>query len=449
MDHFISLELTGSFLSLESTGCRPDWAALSFSGPRGCDLGSSRTGDDPVTSPLLPTYARAELSFEKGEGPWLFGRDGERYLDFGAGIAVNALGHAHPRLVQALTEQAGKIWHTSNLYQIPEGERLANRLTENTFADVVFFTNSGAEANEAAIKMARKYHAAGGHPERFRVITFEGAFHGRTLATIAAGGQAKYLEGFGPKVEGFDQVPFDDLGALKAAIGPETAAIMIEPIQGEGGIRPVPNAFLRELRALCDQHDLLLIFDEIQTGVGRTGKLFAYEWTGVAPDIMAVAKGIGGGFPMGACLATAEAARGMTVGTHGTTFGGNPLAMAVGNAVLDVILEPGFLQRVEKVGLLLKQRLAELKDRHPAVIAEVRGQGLMMGLRTHVPNTDFIAAARAQKIILIGAGDNVTRLLPPLIVSDEDITEAFNRLDAACTAMEADLNGVAHRGAAE
>ncbi|WP_324617693.1 aspartate aminotransferase family protein [Microvirga pudoricolor] len=402
-----------------------------------------------MTSPLLPTYARAELSFEKGEGPWLFGRDGERYLDFGAGIAVNALGHAHPRLVQALTEQAGKIWHTSNLYQIPEGERLANRLTENTFADVVFFTNSGAEANEAAIKMARKYHAAGGHPERFRVITFEGAFHGRTLATIAAGGQAKYLEGFGPKVEGFDQVPFDDLGALKAAIGPETAAIMIEPIQGEGGIRPVPNAFLRELRALCDQHDLLLIFDEIQTGVGRTGKLFAYEWTGVAPDIMAVAKGIGGGFPMGACLATAEAARGMTVGTHGTTFGGNPLAMAVGNAVLDVILEPGFLQRVEKVGLLLKQRLAELKDRHPAVIAEVRGQGLMMGLRTHVPNTDFIAAARAQKIILIGAGDNVTRLLPPLIVSDEDITEAFNRLDAACTAMEADLNGVAHRGAAE
>jgi acetylornithine/N-succinyldiaminopimelate aminotransferase len=402
-----------------------------------------------VTSPLLPTYARAEISFERGEGPWLYGRDGERYLDFGAGIAVNALGHAHPHLVQALTEQASKIWHTSNLYQIPEGERLAKRLVENTFADVAFFSNSGAEANEAAIKMARKYHAASGHPERFRIITFEGAFHGRTLATIAAGGQAKYLEGFGPKVEGFDQVPFDDLDALKAAIGPETAALMIEPIQGEGGIRPVPNAFLRELRALCDQHGLLLIFDEIQTGVGRTGKLFAYEWTGVTPDIMAVAKGIGGGFPMGACLATREAAKGMTVGTHGTTFGGNPLAMAVGNAVLDVVLEPGFLQRVERMGLLLKQRLAELKDRHPAVIAEVRGQGLMMGLRTHVPNTDLIAAARAQKIILIAAGDNVVRLLPPLIITDEDVAEAFTRLDAACAAIEAELKAVAQRGAAE
>ncbi|RDI57369.1 aspartate aminotransferase family protein [Microvirga subterranea] len=402
-----------------------------------------------MTSPLLQTYARADLSFEKGEGPWLIGRDGERYLDFGAGIAVNALGHAHPHLVKALTEQAAKLWHTSNLYQIPEGERLAKRLVENTFADVVFFSNSGAEANEAAIKMARKYHASKGHPERFRIITFEGAFHGRTLATIAAGGQAKYLEGFGPKVEGFDQVPFDNLEALKAAIGPETAAIMIEPIQGEGGIRPVPNPFMRELRGLCDAHGLLLIFDEIQTGVGRTGKLFAYEWTGVTPDIMAVAKGIGGGFPMGACLATAEAASGMTVGSHGTTFGGNPLAMAVGNAVLDVILAPSFLERVERVGLLLKQRLAELKDRHPAVISDVRGLGLMMGLRTNVPNTDFIAAARAQKIILIAAGDNVTRLLPPLIISDEDVAEAMNRLDAACTAIETELKATAQRGAAE
>lgn len=402
-----------------------------------------------MTSPLLQTYARADLSFEKGEGPWLFGRNGERYLDFGAGIAVNALGHAHPHLVKALTEQAAKLWHTSNLYQIPEGERLAKRLVENTFADVVFFSNSGAEANEAAIKMARKYHASKGHPERFRIITFEGAFHGRTLATIAAGGQAKYLEGFGPKVEGFDQVPFDNLEALKAAIGPETAAIMIEPIQGEGGIRPVPNAFMRELRGLCDAQGLLLIFDEIQTGVGRTGKLFAYEWTGVTPDIMSVAKGIGGGFPMGACLATAEAASGMTVGSHGTTFGGNPLAMAVGNAVLDVILEPGFLERVERVGLLLKQRLAELKDRHPAVISDVRGLGLMMGLRTNVPNTDFIAAARAQKIILIAAGDNVTRLLPPLIISDEDVAEAMNCLDAACTAIETELKATAQRGAAE
>ncbi|KLK92861.1 acetylornithine aminotransferase [Microvirga vignae] len=402
-----------------------------------------------MTSPLLPVFARAELSFEKGEGPWLYGRDGQRYLDFGAGIAVNALGHAHPRLVKALTEQASKIWHTSNLYQIPEGERLARRLVENTFADVVFFTNSGAEANEAAVKMARRYHYVNGHPERFHIITFEGAFHGRTLATIAAGGQAKYLEGFGPKVEGFDQVPFNDLGALKAAIGPQTAALMIEPIQGESGVRPVDAAFMKELRALCDQHGLLLIFDEVQTGVGRTGKLFAYELTGVKPDIMSVAKGIGGGFPMGACLATAEAAKGMTVGTHGTTFGGNPLAMAVGSAVLDVVLEPGFLQEVERKGLLLKQRLAELKDRHPGIIAEVRGQGLIMGIRTIVPNTDFIAAARAQKLILVAAGDNVVRLLPPLIISDADITEAFNRLDAACAAMEAELKKTAQPGAAQ
>jgi acetylornithine/N-succinyldiaminopimelate aminotransferase len=398
---------------------------------------------------LLPTYARAELSFEKGEGPWLYGRDGQRYLDFGAGIAVNALGHAHPHLVEALTQQASKLWHTSNLFQIPEGERLAQRLVENTFADVAFFSNSGAEANEAAIKMARKYHASNGHPERFRIITFEGAFHGRTLATIAAGGQAKYLEGFGPKVEGFDQVPLNDLDALKAMIRPETAALLIEPIQGEGGIRLVDNAFLKELRALCEQHGLLLIFDEIQTGVGRTGKLFAYEWTGVTPDIMAVAKGIGGGFPMGACLATREAAKGMTLGTHGTTFGGNPLAMAVGNAVLDVVLAPGFLKEVERKGLLLKQRLAELKDRHPAIIAEVRGFGLMMGLRIIVPNTDFVAAARAQKIILIGAGDNVVRLLPPLIISDADISEAFNRLEAACAAMEAELKTQAQPGAAQ
>ncbi len=402
-----------------------------------------------MTSPLLPTYARAELSFEKGEGAWLYGRDGERYLDFGAGIAVNALGHAHPHLVQALTEQATKVWHTSNLFQIPEGERLAKRLVENTFADVVFFSNSGAEANEAAIKMARKHHAANGHPERFRIVTFEGAFHGRTLATIAAGGQAKYLEGFGPKVEGFDQVPVEDIEALKAVIGPETAALMIEPIQGEGGVRTVSNAFLRELRSLCDKHGLLLIFDEIQTGVGRTGKLFAYEWTGVTPDIMSVAKGIGGGFPMGACLATSEAARGMTVGTHGTTFGGNPLAMAVGNAVLDVILEPGFLKEVERKGLLLKQRLAELKDRHPSVIADVRGQGLMMGLRLVPPNTEFIAAARAQKLLVIGAGDNVARLLPPLIIGDAEISDAVNRIDAACLAIEAEQKSTAQLGAVQ
>ena len=402
-----------------------------------------------MSSPLLPTYARADVSFERGEGPWLLGRDGERYLDFGAGIAVNALGHAHPHLVQALTEQAAKLWHTSNLYRIPEGERLAQRLVDATFADVVFFSNSGAEANEAAIKMARKYHAANGQPERFRIITFEGAFHGRTLATIAAGGQKKYLEGFGPKVEGFDQVAFGDHDGLKAAITPETAAILIEPIQGEGGIRPVPTQCLRGLRQLCDEHGLLLMFDEIQTGVGRTGRLFAHEWAGISPDIMTIAKGIGGGFPLGACLATAEASKGMTVGTHGTTFGGNPLAMAVGNAVLDVVLAPGFLDHVRQVGLALRQRLAELKDRHPAVIAEIRGEGLMMGLRTHVANTDLIAAARGQHLILIAAGDNVVRLLPPLIITEADVAEAFSRLDAACGAIEAELKGLTQRGAAE
>jgi acetylornithine/N-succinyldiaminopimelate aminotransferase len=392
------------------------------------------------TSALLPTYARANVAFERGEGPWAITASGDRYLDFGAGIAVNALGHAHPHLIKALTEQAQKIWHTSNLYQMPEGERLARRLCDATFAERVFFTNSGAEANECAIKMARKYHAAKGHPEKYRIITFEGAFHGRTLATIAAGGQAKYIEGFGPKVDGFDQVPFGDHEALKAAIGPETAALLIEPIQGEGGIRPIPAQCLRGLRELCDAQGLLLIFDEIQTGVGRTGHLFAYEASGATPDIMAVAKGIGGGFPMGACLATAEAASGMTAGTHGTTFGGNPMAMAVGNAVLDVILAPGFIENVRNTSLLLRQRLAELKDRHPSVIAEVRGEGLMLGLKLHTPNTDFVTEARAAGLLVIGAGDNVVRLLPPLIIGAAEVGQAFERLDRAATAIEASLS---------
>jgi acetylornithine/N-succinyldiaminopimelate aminotransferase len=402
-----------------------------------------------VNSPLLPIYARTDVAFERGEGVWLTTADGDRYLDFGAGVAVNSLGHAHPHLVNALTEQAGKVWHTSNLYRIAEGERLARRLVENTFADVVFFSNSGAEALEASIKMARKYHSTNGQAERFRIVTFEGAFHGRTLATIAAGGQKKYLEGFGPKVEGFDQVPFGDDKALDAAIGPETGAILIEPLQGEGGIRTVPNERLRRLRQLCDDKGMLLIFDEVQTGVGRTGKLFAYEWSGIAPDIMAIAKGIGGGFPMGACLATGEAAAGMTVGSHGTTFGGNPLAMAVGNAVLDVVLAPGFLDHVQRMSLLLKQRLAELKDRHPAVIAEIRGEGLMLGLRVLVPNTDFVSAAFEQKLLTIAAGDNVVRLLPPLIVDDNEVAEAMNRLDAACATIEGDMRSLAQRGAAE
>ena len=399
-----------------------------------------------MTSAILPTYARADLAFEKGQGAWLVERSGERYLDFGSGIAVNSVGHAHPHLVEALTEQAGKLWHVSNLFQIPEGERLAQRLVDATFADRVFFCNSGAEANEGAIKMARRYHYAKGNPERFRILTFEGAFHGRTIATIAAGGQKKYLEGFGPKAEGFDQVPFGDHEAMRAAITPETAAILIEPVQGEGGIRAVPHQCLRGLRELCDEKGILLVFDEVQTGVGRTGKLFAHEWSGVSPDIMAVAKGIGGGFPMGAVLATEEAGSGLAAGTHGTTFGGNPLAMAVGNAVLDVVLAPGFLDRVRQIGLLAMQRLAELRDRHPDVIAEVRGQGLLLGLRTVVPNGDFVAAARAQKLLTIPAGDNVVRLMPPLIITDAELGEAVVRLDAACSAIE---DAMQSKGAAQ
>ena len=398
---------------------------------------------------LMNNYGPPSLALVRGAGATVTDEDGRSYVDLHGGIAVNVLGHAHPHLVEALTAQAQKVWHVSNLIQIPEGERLAKRLVEKTFADVVFFGNSGAEANEAAIKIARKYHAANGEPERFRIVTFEGAFHGRTLATLAAGGQQKYLEGFGPKVEGFDQVPAEDLDALKAAIGPETAALMVEPVQGEGGVRLLSPAFIRALRALCDEHGLMLIFDEIQTGVGRTGKLFAYEWSGISPDIMSVAKGIGGGFPMGACLATAEAAKGMTAGTHGSTFGGNPLAMAVGNAVLDVVLGPGFLERVERMGLLMKQRLAELKDRHPAVISEIRGTGLLLGLRTNVPNTEVVAAARAEKLLVITAGDNVVRLAPPLIVDEGDVGEAVARLDRACMAIERELQGVAARGAAE
>ena len=391
------------------------------------------------SSALLPVFARMDLAFERGEGAWLISTTGERYLDFGSGIAVNAVGHAHPHLVAALQAQSEKLWHTSNLYQIPDGERLARRLVENTFADTVFFTNSGAEALECAIKMARKYHAASGHPERYRTITFEGAFHGRTLATLAAGGQQKYLDGFGPKVEGFDQVAFADHDAIEKAITPETAAILIEPIQGEGGVRVVPTQCLRGLRELCDRHGLLLIFDEVQCGVGRSGKFFAYEKSGIVPDILASAKGIGGGFPMGACLATFEAAKGMTAGAHGSTFGGNPLAMAVGNAVLDVVLAPGFLEHVEKIALLFKQRLAELKDRHPRIIAEVRGEGLLVGLKMAVPNTEMTKALVNEHMLAVGAGDNVVRLLPPLIIDETIVADAIARIDRACSHIEADM----------
>jgi acetylornithine/N-succinyldiaminopimelate aminotransferase len=390
-----------------------------------------------TVAPVLPTYNRAKVSFERGEGVRVYTPEGEEYLDFGAGVAVTSCGHAHPHLVKALTEQAQKIWHTSNLYQMPGQEKLAKRLIDNSFAETVFFTNSGAEALECSIKMARKFQSANGHPEKFHIITFEGAFHGRTLATIAAGGQAKYIEGFGPKVEGFPQVPFDNFEAIEKAIGPETVGILIEPVQGEGGIRPVSAASLKRLRQICDDEGLLLLFDEVQCGIGRTGKLFAHEWAGVTPDIMAVAKGIGGGFPLGACLATARAAEGMTAGTHGSTFGGNPLATAVGNAVLDVVLADGFLDDVKQRSLLLKQRLARLKDEHPDVIEEVRGTGLMMGLKCKVPNTALQAAALDQHLLVIGAGDNVVRLLPPLVVTDADIADAVNRLDRACASLSA------------
>jgi acetylornithine/N-succinyldiaminopimelate aminotransferase len=392
-----------------------------------------------VTSALLPVFARADLAFERGEGVWLIEENGDRYLDFGAGIAVNSLGHAHPKLVEALQGQAAKLWHTSNLYKITDGERLAGRLVENSFADVVFFTNSGAEATEAALKMARKFQSATGHPEKWRTITFTGAFHGRTLATIAAGGNPKHLDGFGPPVDGFDQVEVGDEKALKAAICPETAAILIEPVQGEGGIRPVPASFLRLVRELCDAHGLLLIYDEVQTGIGRTGHLFGYELSGVAPDIMALAKGLGGGFPLGACLATNRAASGMTAGSHGTTFGGNPLAMAVGNAVLDVVLAPGFLDDVRKKGLLLKQKLAAVVDRHPAAVTEIRGEGLMLGMKCLVPNSEVVAALTEAHVLTVPAGDNVVRLLPPLIVSEAEIAEGIDKIDIALDALEKKL----------
>ncbi|MBI4274130.1 MAG: aspartate aminotransferase family protein [Rhizobiales bacterium] len=401
-----------------------------------------------MTSNLLPTYLRADLAFERGEGVWLIATDGTRYLDFAAGVAVNALGHAHPRLVDALYAQAQKVWHVSNLYRIPEAERLAQRLCAATYADTVFFANSGAEAMECAIKMARKFHAANGKPERYRIVTYEGAFHGRTLATIAAGGQQKYLEGFGPPVDGFDQVPFADFEATKRALGEATAAILIEPIQGEGGVRVASPQILKSLRKLCDERGLLLIFDEVQTGIGRTGELFAYQRAGVTPDIMAIAKAIGGGFPLGACLATAEASKGMTTGTHGSTFGGNPLAMAVGNAVLDVVLDPAFIDNVRKRALVLKQRLAEIKDKYPTVIAEVRGEGLLIGLRAVGPNGDLVNALRAEKLLTVAAGDNVVRLLPPLIVGDAEIGEAIAMIDRACAHLARAPAAATKQGAA-
>ncbi len=390
----------------------------------------------------MPTYARVDLAFERGEGAWLVATDGSRDLDFTSGVAVNALGHAHPHVAAAIAAQASKLIHVSNLYRIPEAERLAARLCEASFADVVFFCNSGAEAMEGAIKTARKYQSASGRPERYRTVTFEGAFHGRTLATLAAGGQKKYLDGFGPVVDGFDQVAFADLEATKRAVGPETAAILIEPIMGEGGVRVVPPEFLRALRELCDQHGLLLLFDEVQSGMGRSGQLFAYQRTGIAPDVMGVAKGLGGGFPVGAFLATAEAGKGMIAGTHGSTFGGNPLAMAVGNAVLDVVLEEDFLPEVARKALLLKQGLAALADEFPDVIEGIRGSGLMLGVKCRVPNTRLALEMRNERLLAVTAGENVIRLLPPLTVTDEEIRIALDRIRSAAARLSVSADAV-------
>ena len=385
---------------------------------------------------LFQTYNRIPLSFEKGDGAWLEGSDGRRYLDMGSGIAVTALGHGHPHLVGALKAAAEKVWHTSNLFRVPEQERLAARLADATFADRVFFCNSGAEANEAAIKTARRYHWVHGAPERTRIVTFEGAFHGRTLATIAAGGSPKYLEGFGEPLSGFDQVPKDDVEAVRRVVGDETAAIMVEPIQGEGGIRVVERETLRALRDIADEHGILLIFDEVQTGIGRLGTLFAYQTAGVAPDILSSAKGLGGGFPIGATLATEEAAKGLAPGTHGTTYGGNALACAASNAVLDVILEDGFLAEVRRKGAFASQRLASVVESHPHVFSELRGEGLMLGLKCTAPIAEVVSAARAHGLLTVPAGDATLRLLPPLIARDEDIAEAADRLDAAATDVE-------------
>jgi acetylornithine/N-succinyldiaminopimelate aminotransferase len=379
---------------------------------------------------VLPTYNRAPLTFVKGEGTWLIEADGRRFLDLGAGIAVNALGHAHPALVKALTDQAQALWHTSNLYHIPQQEALADRLVAETFADTAFFCNSGTEACELAVKMARKYFYDAGQPERVEIITFSGSFHGRSSAGIAAAGSEKMTKGFGPLLPGFVHLDLGDSEARNAAITDKTAAIMVEPVQGEGGIRAVPDAELQQMRALCDQHGLLLIFDEVQCGVGRTGRLFAHEWAGVTPDIMMVAKGIGGGFPLGAVLATEKAASGMTAGTHGSTYGGNPLGCAVGCAVLDVVADDAFLAEVNRKAGLMRQRLEGLVAEHPEVFEEVRGTGLMLGLKCKVVNADVVAAGYANALITVPAADNVIRLLPPLTISDDEIAEAVTRLDA-------------------
>jgi acetylornithine/N-succinyldiaminopimelate aminotransferase len=386
-------------------------------------------------SSLYPSYARYDIAFECGEGAYLVSTDGRRYLDFASGIAVDALGHCHPRMVEALTAQAHRVWHVSNLYRIPEQERVAERLCANSFADAVFFCNSGGEAVETGLKSVRRYHSANGAPQRSRVITVEGAFHGRSLAAIAAGRQKKHTDGFGPMVDGFDQVPFGDAAAVAAAVTGETAAILVEPVQGEGGVRPMPPGYLRELRRIADDSGILLFYDEVQTGIGRTGRLFAHEWEGVAPDVMAVAKALAGGFPVGACLATARVAETMTAGSHGSTFGGNPLAMAVAEAVLDVVLEEGFLERVRRVAGTLNQKLGAVAAAWPEVIEEVRGSGLLLGVKCKIPYGDVINALRDEGLLTVGAGDNVVRFLPPLIIDESHVDEAVSALESACARL--------------
>jgi acetylornithine/N-succinyldiaminopimelate aminotransferase len=386
---------------------------------------------------VMATYDRFDIAFERGEGAYLYSTDGRRFLDFGAGVAVSVLGHCHPHATDALCAQARRFWHCSNLYRIPDQERLAQRLAHVTFADAAFFCNSGAEAIECGLKLVRKYQDIAGAPERYRVITFSGAFHGRTMATIAAGGSEKYLEGFEPRVDGFDQVPFGDLDAVRAAVGPQTAAILVEPIQGEGGINVAPGDFVGALRGIADTHGLLLFFDEVQSGMGRTGRLFAHEWFGITPDIMAIAKGLGGGFPVGACLATGKVAAAFAPGSHGSTFGGNPLAMAVGNTVLDVILDDAFLARVCVIGEVLQRRLGLLVARYPGVFAEARGMGLMLGLKCVTSNRTVVSKLLDRGLLSIPAGDNVVRLLPPLIIGEREIAEACGIIEAACAELAA------------
>ena len=385
-----------------------------------------------MVTAVMPTYGRIDIAFEYGKGSYLYDTEGEKYLDFATGIATNSLGHCHPHLVATIQEQASKLWHVSNLYNIPEQQRFADRLVENSFADTVFFCNSGAEAMEGCLKVARKYHFENGGPEREEIVCATGAFHGRTLTTLSAGDSEKYMEGFGPRPEGFHHVAFGNLNEMRAAMSTKTAAILVEPIQGEGGINPASTAYLRALRDIADEFNALLIFDEVQCGMGRAGKLFAYELANVTPDIMGLAKGIGGGFPVGAVLATEKAASGMVPGTHGSTYGGNPLAMAAANAVLDVINEPDFLSSIIKKGNKLKDDLTSLVDKHPSVLESVRGVGLMLGVKSIGPNLELMTALRENKLLTVVAGENVVRILPPLNVSEDELEEAVQKIDQVC-----------------